>query len=110
MPKTANLCIAALALYLTVHPAMAKDISALQTGVENARQEMEQAKADYDNSNEQIARTQRNVEEQKQKLEEAKREWEEAKKNAAETKRAYQAARAKYEKAHSALKAAWKQQ
>jgi putative ABC transport system permease protein len=91
-----------LALLSTTSLAQAKDVSALQVGVEYARGNQEKAEVEYkdslkrvSDSEKRLADAQKNLADDRQKAEVAKKKLEES--------------NAKYEKAQQVLDQAWKQ-
>lgn len=82
--------------------AQAKDLSALQTGVEISRQEMAGAQADYNADVQRVAVSRKN-------LEQAQKQLAEEQKKASQSQKKYQEAKARYERAQTTLDKAWKQ-
>ena len=82
--------------------AQAKDVSALQVGVEYARENLEKAEAEYKDSLQKVSASEKRQEEAQKTLAEDRQKAEVSKKNLDEFK-------AKYEKAQQVLDQAWKQ-
>lgn len=82
-------------------PASAKDLSALQTAAEIARQEMDGAQADYNADTQRVAASRKN-------LEEAQKRLAADQKQAAASQQRYREAKARYDRAQATLDKAWK--
>jgi chromosome segregation ATPase len=82
--------------------AQARDVSALQVGVEYARENLEKAEAEHKTSLQKVAASEKRLEEAQKTLAEDRQKAEVSKKNLDESK-------AKYEKAQQVLDQAWKQ-
>ena len=82
--------------------AQAKDVSALQVGVEYARENQEKAEAEYKDSLQRVSNSEKRLADAQQNLADDKQKAATAKKNLEEFK-------AKCEKAQQVLDQAWKQ-
>jgi hypothetical protein len=82
--------------------AQAKDVSALQVGVEYARDNQETAEADYKDSLQRVSNSEKRLADAQKNLTDDRQKAAIAKKNLDESK-------AKYEKAQQVLDQAWKQ-
>lgn len=85
----------------------AKDLSALQSVVTYAREDMDKAKTAHEANNQEVIRQQRIVETQKKQLAEESKRLEKAKINTVASQKLYLEARKKYEKAQAALDDMW---
>ena len=90
-----------LVLLSTTSLAQAKDVSALQVGVEYARENLDKAEAEH-NANQQ------RVSESEKRLAQAQKTLTEDRQKAAASKKNLEASRMKYEKAQQLLDQAWK--
>ena len=91
-----------LCLYGLIPVAQAKDLSALQTAVQIARNEMEKARMERDADAQRLSAAEKEMEMLKKQLE-AER------KKAAQSESTYLESKQKYDKAQTALDKAWKQ-
>ncbi len=91
-----------LILLLMTSLAQAKDVSALQVGVEYAREKQEKAETEYKASLQRVSESEKRLEQAQKTLAEDRQKAAASKKNLEETK-------AKYEKAQQRLDRAWKQ-
>jgi RNase H-fold protein (predicted Holliday junction resolvase) len=82
--------------------AQAKDVSALQVGVEYARENMEKAEAEYKDNLQRVSDSEKRLADAQKILGDDRQKAATAKKNLEES-------RAKYEKAQQVLDQAWKQ-
>ena len=82
--------------------AQAKDVSALQVGVEYARENQEKAESEYKDSLQRVSNSEKRMADAQKNLTDDRQKAEVAKKNLEESK-------AKYEKAQQVLDQAWKQ-
>ena len=91
-----------LVLLTMTSMAQARDVSALQVGVEYARENLEKAEAEHKTSLQKVSASEKRLEEAQKTLAEDRQKAEVSKNNLDESK-------AKYEKAQQVLDQAWKQ-
>ncbi len=91
-----------LVMFTMTSLAQAKDVSALQVGVEYARENQEKAEAAYKDSLQRVSDSETRLADAQKNLTDDRQKAEVAKKNLEESK-------AKYEKAQQVLDQAWKQ-
>lgn len=91
-----------LVLFSMTSLAQAKDVSALQVGVEYARGNQETAEAEYKDSLQRVSASEKRLADAQKNLADDRQKAATAKKNLEES-------RAKYEKAQQVLDQAWKQ-
>jgi hypothetical protein len=91
-----------LLVLFMIPAAQAKDLSALQTAVEVAREQMQSAEADYKADAQHVAASKKN-------LEDAQKQLAQSQHKAAESLQRYQEAKGRYQRAQTTLDNAWKQ-
>ena len=92
---------AAMALFVVVPWAQAKDVSVQQAGFNNALQKMERAEAEYKSDAQAVAESEKFIEKKKKQLAEEQKKAELSQKN-------YLEAKEKLEQAQAVLDKAWK--